>query len=79
MITTDFNELILQHPNLNKSFDGVFASDKIPKRIKPLHFFVLNTEPSGSIGQHWYAIYRHDRNIIECFDSLGIDEEKKSF
>ena len=79
MITTDFNELILQHPNLNKSFDGVFASDKIPKRIKPLHFFVLNTEPSGSIGQHWYAIYRHDRNIIECFDSLGIDEEKKKF
>ena len=79
MITTDFYEIILQHTNLNRFFDGVFASDKIPKKIKPSHFVVLNTDPSGSIGQHWYAIYRHDRNVIECFDSLGIDEPKKKF
>ena len=79
MITTDFYELLLQHQNLNHFFDGVFASDKVPKKIKPSHFIVLNTEPSGSIGQHWYAIYRHDRFIIECFDSLGIDEGKKTF
>ena len=32
-----------------------------------------------NIGQHWYAIYRHDKNIYECFDSLGIDEAKKKF
>ena len=79
MITTDFYEIFLSHPNLNKFFDGVFASDKIPRKIQVSHFIVVNTDPSGSIGQHWYALYRHDKNIIECFDSLGIDDSKKKF
>ena len=79
MVTTDFYELILQHPHLNKFFDGVFPSNKVPKKIEVSHFVVLNTDPSGSIGQHWYAIYRHDKYVIECFDSLGIDEAKKKF
>ena len=79
MLNTDFYDLILEHHHLKNCFDGVFPSDKIPKKIKPSHFVVLNTDPSGTIGQHWYAIYRHDRDIIECFDSLGIDEVKKKF
>ena len=79
MLTKDFYNIILEHPNLNNFFDGVFASDKIPKRLKISHFIVVNTEPSGTIGQHWYAVYRHDKDIIECFDSLGIDNSKKTF
>ena len=79
MITRDFYQIILEHPNLNKFFDGVFPSDKIPKRLKISHFIIINTEPSKSIGQHWYGVYRHDKDIIECFDSLGIDHSKKTF
>ena len=79
MLTPDFYAIIREHRYLNNFFDGVFASDKVPKKLKPCHFIVLNTDPSGTVGQHWYAIYRHDKDVIECFDSLGIDEVKKKF
>ena len=79
MLTPDFYAIIREHRYLNNFFDGVFASDKVPKKLKPCHFIVLNTDPSGTVGQHWYAIYRHDKDVIECFDSLGIDEVKKNF
>jgi Ulp1 family protease len=28
---------------------------------------------------HWYCLYRDSPTTIECFDSLGIDTEKKLF
>jgi len=77
MLTSDFYETFLRHPFMNKYYAGTFAANKIPPRLKVSNFIILNT--SETVGQHWYTVYRPNRDTLECFDSLGIDSSKKHF
>jgi len=77
MLTSDFYEIFLQHPYINKYYAGTYAANNIPSRLKVSNFLILNT--SETIGQHWYTVYRPNRDTLECFDSLGIDSPKKQF
>jgi len=78
MLTTDFYE-ILGNTCLGKYFDGVFPADQIPSNIKVDHFIICNVDTSLQIGSHWYVVYRHGFASLECFDSLGITDTKKTF
>lgn len=78
MNTSDFI-LYFEHSPLKKYFAGVYPSDKIPKFLKVHNFFICNTDDSGNPGRHWYLIYKVNKAILECFDSLGIDDDKRKF
>ncbi|MBM3938637.1 MAG: hypothetical protein FJ333_08315 [Sphingomonadales bacterium] len=67
----------LQNSVFKNFFYGICAADTIPKNLKENHFIIVNTDKSTGEGKHWYAIVRR-QNVVECFDSLGVNEEKKN-
>lgn len=80
MLSIDFTTIFKTFPNINSLFDGVFAINTIPKKLMKVHHFIIcNTDVDTGSGQHWFCILRTDKNTLECFDSLGIDEDKKVF
>lgn len=79
MLSTEFSENLEKFPNLKKYCDGIFASDTLPKSLKKDHFVICNTDLSTGPGEHWYCVLKSEKNVLECFDSLGINEVKKEF
>jgi len=78
MLASEFQNYFNHFHHLNKFFDGIFASDEIPNKLRTNHFVICNTDSSNNPGIHWYCMI-NSNNCIECFDSLGIDNEKKQF
>lgn len=76
MDSNDLIQILNQYPAITKSFKGVCSIDTIPK-LKQNEFVICNTDTSTGSGKHWFVLARFS-NVIECFDSLGIDETKKS-
>lgn len=74
MLSSDFQTLFNEH--MQKLFKGVFSFDTIPKSLKSGHFYICNTASSESPGEHWFAVYRPNQELLEVFDSLGVTEEK---
>ncbi|MBM3939029.1 MAG: hypothetical protein FJ333_10330 [Sphingomonadales bacterium] len=74
------SELIsaLQTFTFKKYFAGIFSADTIPLTLKDNHFLILNTDVKSGPGKHWYGVVRI-KNVIECFDSLGIQENQNQF
>ena len=79
MLSPEFQEKFNSFPNLKARFDGVYSADTLPGNIRKDHFIVCNTDLSSGPGKHWYCILKSERNTLECFDSLGIDDTKKQF
>lgn len=67
------------HIKTVRSFKGVFASDKLPRRIleKP-SCLIVNTDPANKPGTHWVAIYIPPRGPYEYFDSFGLKPQVKN-
>lgn len=60
-----------------KYFRGVFALDKIPKKVKTKPaMYVINTDKSDKPGEHWLAIYFPSKGCAEFFDSYGRSPSK---
>jgi hypothetical protein len=74
---SDFVECLKKFPTINKHFQGVFAIDTLPKRLKHRHFCICNTDPHYLKGSHWLVFVNCEKNKYEVFDSLGIDENKQ--
>jgi hypothetical protein len=72
-----FNKFFENFPYIRKHFTGVFSIDTLPKSIKYRHFCICNTDISTGEGQHWFTLIRTSKNEVECFDSLGINTDKK--
>ena len=79
MLSDQILQFFATFPQLNKYFLGVFSIDTVPKKIPINHFLVCNTVTSKGDGIHWFALFRPTKNNLECFDSLGINSEKKTF
>lgn len=62
---------------LKPYFDGVCSFDNIPSFLKVDHFIICNTADSASKGEHWFALYKSSLGVLECFDSLGVNEIKR--
>ena len=51
-------------------FIGVFPADRVPPQRNEVEALILNTDPAGTVGTHWCALYRDgDRTVI--WDSFG--------
>lgn len=77
MLSNEIIRLLLKLP-FKDFFDGIFARDNVPKQLKDRHFIILNTDIQSGPGKHWYTVLKIN-GVVECFDSLGIDDEKKKF
>ena len=74
---SEFYEYFDHFPYLKPRFKGIFAINTLPKFLKFRHFCICNTDISSGSGQHWFCLLRNDYSVLECFDSLGISNEKK--
>lgn len=79
MISSEFALKLQSFPHLEKCFAGIYSSDTIPKNIKKNSFIICNTDTAQGRGIHWYCVLKIDPLALECFDSLGIKNEKKEF
>ena len=77
MISTEIKLFFERYPSLKKFFLGTFSIDTVPKVIPLNHFLICNTDTSSGSGLHWFALFRFSKQDLECFDSLGISQEKK--
>ena len=77
MISPDFANKLSQFPHVKKQFQGIFSADQLPKQIKKNHFIICNTDVRTGAGKHWYTVVKLEKDTLELFDSLGIDEQKK--
>ena len=67
MYSTEIENLL----RADKKFIGVFPRDKVvihPKRKE--YYMIVNTQATGSVGEHWQLIYVKDGNCY-FFCSLG--------
>jgi hypothetical protein len=69
----DFSLYFDKVPIVNSLFIGVVSIDKIPRIIKEKHFLVCNLSPSNKPGSHWIVIVRSEKNTLEVFNSLGVE------
>ena len=74
---SDFTTYLSKFPSVLKLFDGVYSFDKIPTKLRVNHFIICNTDNSTGSGKHWFCIYRVRQQLLECFDSLGINTDIK--
>ena len=79
MESPEFSEKLSNFPEIKKYFEGIFSADNLPKKIKKNCFIICNTDVSTGRGKHWYCIVKLSSTILQCFDSLGIDNTKKNF
>ena len=79
MLSSEFENHLTCFPQIQKRFQGIYSSDNLPKQIKKNSFIICNTDTSKGYGKHWYCIIKFEPSVLECFDSLGIDEVKKKF
>jgi len=70
MNTLQVENLLRLDCNLSTTFEGVFASDRLPKFSDLKSALVLNFDPITRPGSHWVAIYV-DNGVGEYFDSYG--------
>lgn len=71
MNTNQLKSIFSCDGDLKKRVVGIFASDQIPKNVRELTGFIVNTDPISKPGQHWIAFYVNKQRELECFDSYG--------
>jgi hypothetical protein len=67
-------------PELLPYFDGVFAVDTLPRRLKERHCFIFNSSKQSEVGTHWIAVannnaHSNTKNTLEVFDSLSVNKD----
>jgi hypothetical protein len=78
MQSSEFEKYFNCIPILKNHFIGIFSIDTLPKVIKYRQFCICNTDVQSGNGKHWICFVRTNKNSIELFDSLGVDENKKN-
>lgn len=72
MTTLDIQKALKSHKFTKKYFQGVFAINTTPKKVKSKPaLYVINSDNSDKPGQHWLAVYFTSNGCGEFFDSYG--------
>ena len=75
----ELNKFLENYPILKPHYLGIFAIDTLPKFIKLRQFLICNTDSSSGPGQHWFVLFRYSVSELECFDSLGVGDDRQTF
>ena len=68
----------LNYFGIQDYFKCVCAIDNIPKSLKLNHFIICNIDKKNNPGLHWLIFLRYSKSTVVCFDSLSIDDHKKT-
>jgi len=71
MLGSEFIEFFNKLPVLMPHFNGVYSIDRIPHRMKPRTFSIINLDPKNKPGSHWFVMVKPELGKLEIFDSLG--------
>ena len=71
MNTKEIDHLLKRHPNTRHVFKGVYARNRLPRRINVPSALVGNTDPDHRPGRHWIAIYIDANSRGEYYDPTG--------
>ena len=74
MRTEELEKYMLHDPFIRRYYGGVVAIDQLPKHISKPSIYIVNSDPAGLPGRHWYAVFFSDVN--EHFDSAGFYPSK---
>ncbi len=69
-------EIIQSINSARTFFKGVFSINTLPKKLSVPSFLICNYDTDNNPGSHWFGLFKADKNILECFDSLGVNDEK---
>lgn len=73
----DLDAFIRKISSINKFFLGVFSINTLPENFPSKHFLICNYDLSNNPGSHWFCLLKSANKKLECFDSLGLNDEKK--
>jgi hypothetical protein len=74
MFSSQIGKILSRNSHTRRFFIGCYPSDRIPRLEKngPFpHCMIVNTDPIGSAGSHWCALYVQSPSAVEFYDSLG--------
>ena len=71
---------VIQNDSYGKKiFLGVFPRDMLPRVTIYPSSLIVNTDPLGQKGEHWFAIHVDKNKNCEFFDSFGFSEKDYGF
>jgi hypothetical protein len=73
---SELSAIIEKFKTLQKHFLGVYSIDTLPNFSKLKTFCFCNTDVSDGAGKHWLCFVKSSKKVLECFDSLGVDNNK---
>jgi uncharacterized protein YutD len=76
MQASEFKKYFENFQSIKTHFLGVFSIDTLPKQFKESDFCVCNTSQSNTVGEHWFTVFKLNKNSYEIFDSLGVTQHK---
>lgn len=76
MNTLEINKTILPHQR-DTIFQGVYACDALPKRVKTPSAYIINLSPKHESGTHWIGLFINSAGDAYYFDSFGIPPRNK--
>lgn len=79
MDTIQLTKAMVRNKHTRKDFQGVFPSDKLPKKLKKPALLIVNTDDSTKAGSHWVAIFVPKKGRPEYFDSIGNEPSDPQF
>lgn len=74
---SELTTIIKRYPSVLKHFVGVFSINTVPS-LRVGDFAIFNQDLAENKGFHWLAVIRPKKNVVECFDSLGLNHEKQT-
>ena len=73
MYSTQISRALQSDPYVAPYFEGVFASDRLPRQLTLYPSAVVaNTDPASEPGKHWIAFYFDRHGHLDYFDSYGL-------
>ena len=80
MLTTTLQKALKKNKHTKEVFGGVFPRDCLPIQVskKKNVAFVVNTDPSDEIGEHWVVFFFTPQQAF-YFDPYGIKPRHKEF
>ena len=71
MNTKEIDHILKRHTCTRKVFKGVYARNRLPRRLNVPSALVGNTDPDHRPGTHWIAIYIDANSRGEYYDPTG--------
>ncbi len=74
----ELKDIINSINSAKQYFKGIFSINTLPRKLSVPSFLICNYDIDKKPGSHWFCVFKSSTKILECFDSLGLTEEKQT-